>query len=135
MTAGHSEGQPAKAGRHTPPRQSGPRRNSAFDGAEHGLSAQIAAEVGDAARQLGARLGDPAIAHSVEEIAEVTHGFSVAVEGMADGLGGITEWLRASGHAGPLSGHASVVADRLGHVADELARLTQAINQANRQAS
>jgi hypothetical protein len=85
--------------------------------------------------QLGVRLRDPAIAHSVEEIGHVTRGFSVAVDGMAHGLGGITEWLRAAGHAGPLSGHASVVADRLAHAGRELTRLAEAISEAERQRS
>lgn len=70
------------------------------------------------------------MAHSIAEIQQIATGFSGTVDGMAEGIGGITEWLRASGHAGPLSGHASVVQDRLAHVARELARLAEAIDQA-----
>jgi hypothetical protein len=97
---------------------------------ESGFSAEVASQVGDAVAQLGARLCDPAVAHSVPELEHVTRGFSVAVDGMAQGLGGITEWLRAAGHAGPVSAHASVVADRLAHVGRELAMLAEAIREA-----
>lgn len=97
---------------------------------ESGFSAEVATQVGDALSQLGARLCDPAVAHSVPELERVTRGFSVAVDGMAHGLGGITEWLRAAGHVGPVSAHASVVADRLAHVGRELAMLADAVQEA-----
>ncbi|EQD85501.1 hypothetical protein N599_14465, partial [Saccharopolyspora erythraea D] len=73
---------------------------------------------------------DPAVAHSVAEIEEVARGFSAVADGMSQGMGGVTEWLRAAGHVGPVSGHASVMADRLSHVSKELTRLAEAIEQA-----
>lgn len=97
---------------------------------ESGFSAEVASQVGDAVSQLGERLCDPAVAHSVPELEHVTRGFAVAVDGMAQGMGGITEWLRAAGHAGPVSAHSSVVADRLAHVGRELARLAESIREA-----
>ncbi len=93
-------------------------------------SAAVAAQVGEATAQLGAHLADPAVAHTVEEFEQVTRGFSEAVDGMARGLGGITEWLRATGYAVPLSGHSSVVADRLAHAGRELTLLAEAIARA-----
>lgn len=101
---------------------------------ESGFSAEVASQVGDALSQLGARLCDPAVAHSVPELEHVTRGFSVAVDGMAQGLGGITEWLRAAGHVGPVSAHASVVSDRLAHVGRELTMLAEAIREAEQDA-
>ncbi len=92
-------------------------------------SAAVASQVGEATSQLGAHLADPAVAHTVEEIEQVARGFSEAVDGMAQGLGGITEWLRATGYSIPLSGHSSVVADRLVHAGRELTRLAEAIAQ------
>lgn len=105
------------------------RRQSASEPATD--SAAVAAQVGDATSQLGAHLADPAVAHTVEEIEQVARGFSEAVQGMAQGLGGVTEWLRATGYAGPLSGHSSVVADRLVHAGRELTRLAEAISEAD----
>jgi hypothetical protein len=101
---------------------------------EAGFSAEVASQVGDALTQLGVRLCDPAVAHSVPELQHVTRGFSTAVDGMAHGLGGITEWLRAAGYSGPVSAHSSVVADRLAHVGRELAMLAEAIDEAQRRA-
>ncbi|MEY8038032.1 MULTISPECIES: hypothetical protein [Saccharopolyspora] len=95
----------------------------------------MAWQVGDATTALGARLSDPGVAHSVEEIEQVMRGFSAAVEGMSTGVTGVTEWLRAAGHAGALSGHASVVADRLAHASKELTRLAEVIDQAQQRAS
>lgn len=100
------------------------------ESAESGFSAEVASQVGDAVSQLGVRLCDPAVAHSVPELEQVARGFSLAVDGMAQGLTGITEWLRAAGHTGPVSAHSSVVADRLAHVSRELARLAEAIQEA-----
>lgn len=119
------------------PADGAPRHGSRADlrGAEangSGYSAQVAAQMGEVSEQLAARLKDPAVAHSIAEIQEIATGFSATLHGMADGLGGITEWLRASGHAGPLSGHASVVQDRLSHVGRELTRLAEAIDEAER---
>jgi hypothetical protein len=133
MTSRGSDEQPTDMARHAPPRRAGARRSA--ESHDAGFSADVASQVGEALAQLGARLSDPAVAHSVAEIEQVTRGFSTAVDGMAHGMGGITEWLRAAGHAGPVSGHASVVADRLVHVARELTRLAEAINQAEQQAS
>ncbi|GAA2792882.1 hypothetical protein [Saccharopolyspora taberi] len=127
--AGHSDKQRAHNGRHTPPRR-GARRSAESGEVETGYSAEIAAQLGEASAQLGARLVDPAVAHSVAEVEQVARGFSVVADGMAEGMGGVTEWLRAAGHAGPLSGHASVVADRLAHVSKELTRLAEAIEKA-----
>ena len=132
--AGHSDKQRAHNGRHTPPRRGGARRSAESGEVETGYSAEVAAQLGEAAAQLGARLGDPSVAHSVAEIEQVARGFSVVAGGMADGMGGITEWLRAAGHVGPLSGHASVMADRLAHVSKELIRLAEAIEQAQENA-
>lgn len=84
---------------------------------------------------LGERLRDPSVPHSVEEIEKVMRGFSLTVEGMSTGLGGVTEWLRAAGHVGPLSGHASVMSERLAHIGKELTRLAEAIEQAQQRAS
>ncbi|GAA4832993.1 hypothetical protein [Saccharopolyspora rosea] len=130
--AGHSDKQSPQSGRHGPAGRSGARR-SAESG--QGYSAEVAGQVGEASAALGQRLRDPAVAHDVAEIEQVLRGFSTAVEGMADGVGGVTEWLRAAGHAGPLSGHASVVADRLAHAGRELERLAEAIGQAREKAS
>lgn len=130
--AGHSESTPQQAGRHTPPRRSGTRRNE--DSGESGYSSEVAGQVGEAVTALGERLRDPAVAHSVEEIEKVMRGFSTTVEGMANGVGGVTEWLRAAGHVGPLSGHASVMAERLSHIGKELARLAEAIERAQQKA-
>lgn len=98
-------------------------------------SSEVASQVGEAAALLGARMGDPGVPHTIEEVAAVTEAFSTAVEGLSDGINGITEWLRAAGHAGPLSGQASAVADRLGHAGREVHRLAEAIEQADQQAS
>lgn len=116
------------------PSRHGPRAGAGEPATDDGTgySAQVAAQLGEVCEQLAHRLKDPAVAHSVSEIQQVATGFSTTVHGMADGLGGITEWLRASGHAGPLSGHASVVQDRLTHVGRELARLAEAIDEAER---
>ncbi|MEV0697853.1 hypothetical protein AB0I53_08030 [Saccharopolyspora sp. NPDC050389] len=95
----------------------------------------MAWQVGEAAAALGDRLRDPAVPHSVEEIEQVMRGFSLTVEGMAVGCGGVTEWLRAAGHAGPLSGHASVMSERLSHIGKELTRLADAIEKAQKRAS
>lgn len=95
-------------------------------------SAAIASQVGQATGQLGSHLADPAVAHTVEEIEQITRGFSEAADGMARGLGGITEWLRATGHPVPLSGHSSVVADRVLHAGRELTRLAEALARAER---
>lgn len=113
-------------------RHGSPGLRGAQDADGGGYSAQVAAQLGQVCGQLADRLKDPAVAHSIAEIQQVANGFSATVEGMADGLGGITEWLRASGHAGPLSGHSSVVQDRLTHASRELARLAEAIEQAER---
>lgn len=119
MTA---ENQPDQTARH------GPARRAA--GQPDAGSGEVASQLGDVAAQLATQIRDPGVAHSIEEIEEVTRGFSAAVEGMAAGLGGITEWLRASGHAGSLSGHSSVVQDRLAHASKELARFAEAVNEA-----
>lgn len=113
------------------PSRHGPRAELREADAD-GYSAQVAAQLGEVCEQLAHRLQDPAVAHSISEIQQVATGFSATVHGMADGLGGVTAWLRASGHAGPLSGHASVVQDRLTHVGRELARLAEAIDEAER---
>ncbi len=131
--AGHSDNTPTQAGRHTPPRRSGTRRSA--DSGESGYSAEVAWQVGEATSALGDRLRDPAVPHTVEEIEKVVRGFSMTVEGMATGVGGVTEWLRAAGHAGPLSGYASVMTERLSHIGKELARLAEAIEQAQKRAS
>jgi hypothetical protein len=105
-------------------------RRSAESSTDPGFSAEVASQVAEALSQLGVRLCDPSVAHSVPELENVTSGFSTAVEGMAQGMGGITEWLRAAGHVGPVSAHASVLSDRLAHVARELAMLAEAIQDA-----
>lgn len=115
----------------TRPSRRASRRSA--EATESGFSAEVASQVGDAVSQLGERLCDPAVAHSVPELEHVTRGFSVAVDGMALGVGGITEWLRAAGHVGPVSAHASVVADRLAHVGRELAMLADAIQEAEQE--
>ncbi|GAA0530021.1 hypothetical protein GCM10011581_29470 [Saccharopolyspora subtropica] len=91
--------------------------------------------MGEATAALGDRLRDPAVPHSVEEIEKIMRGFALTVESMSRGMGGVTEWLRAAGHAGPLSGHASVMAERLSHIGKELGRLAAAIEQAQKRAS
>jgi hypothetical protein len=131
--AGHSDNTPPQAGRHTPPRRSGTRRST--DASESGYSAEVAWQVGEAAVALGERLRDPAVAHTVEEIEKVMRGFSLTVEGMSVGLDGVTEWLRAAGHVGPLSGHASVMSERLSHIGKELGRLAEAIERAQQRVS
>ncbi|QIZ38265.1 hypothetical protein FDZ84_31625 [Saccharopolyspora sp. ASAGF58] len=131
--AGPSDNTPPQAGRHTPPRRSGTRRSA--DSGESGYSAEVSWQVGEAASALGDRLRDPAVAHTVEEIEQVMRGFSLTADGMSVGCAGVTEWLRAAGHAGPLSGHASVMAERLSHIGKELARLAEAIEKAQKRAS
>ncbi|WP_188987917.1 hypothetical protein [Saccharopolyspora thermophila] len=131
--AGHSDNTPLQAGRHTPPRRAGARRGD--DSSELGYSAEVAWQVGEATAALGDRLRDPAVPHSVEEIEKIMRGFALTVESMSRGMGGVTEWLRAAGHAGPLSGHASVMAERLSHIGKELGRLAAAIEQAQKRAS
>ncbi|MDA3630979.1 hypothetical protein [Saccharopolyspora oryzae] len=132
-SAGHSESTPSQAGKHTPPRRSGTRRGE--ESGEQGYSAEVAWQVGEATVALGERLRDPSVPHNVPEIEKVMRGFSLTVEGMSAGVGGVTEWLRAAGHVGPLSGHASVMAERLSHIGKELTRLAEAIEQAQQQAS
>lgn len=124
--------QSSQQGRHTPPRRAGTRR-SADSGqpSDQGYSADMAHQVGEAVAALAQRLVDPSVAHSVEEVEHVMRGFSTTVEGMADGIGGVTEWLRAAGHAGALSGHASVVSERMVHISRELERLADAARQAH----
>lgn len=106
------------------------RRADSGAAASTEYSVEVATEVGEAMAQLAARLSDPAVAHTIGEIEQVTHGFAATADAISHGLGGITEQLRAAGHAGPLSGHASVVADRLVHASRELTRLAEALGQA-----
>ncbi|MCA1195665.1 MULTISPECIES: hypothetical protein [unclassified Saccharopolyspora] len=112
-------------------RRAAGRRPGVDDG---GYTAEVALQVGEAARVLGERLGDPAMPHSVADLELATRGFAATAEGMAAGVAGVTEWLRATGHAGALSGHASVVAERLVHVSRELTRLADAVDAAERSA-
>ncbi|MEU6132700.1 hypothetical protein ABZ805_26280 [Saccharopolyspora sp. NPDC047091] len=121
----HSDHAPAPTQR----RSSAPggRRPGVDDG---GYTAEVALQVGEAAHVLGERLGDPAMSHSIADLEQSTRGFAATAEGMAAGVAGITEWLRAAGHAGALTGHASVVAERLVHVSRELTRLADAVDAA-----
>lgn len=130
MTAtGHSDDkQPQQSGRHGPERRSGAQQGSGSG--QTGQSAEIAWQVSEASAALAERLRDPSVAHSVEEIEKVLRGFSATVEGMSDGVGGITEWLRAAGHAGQVTGHSSVMSERMSHVGKELQRLAEAVRQA-----
>lgn len=109
-------------------------RRRAGDGAltDSEYSVEVAAQVSEAMTQLGALLSDPGVAHTMQELEQVTNGFSATAEAMAQGLSGITEQLRAAGYAGPLSGHSSVVADRLVHASRELTRLAEAMSEAQR---
>ncbi|MEB3370897.1 hypothetical protein [Saccharopolyspora mangrovi] len=132
--AGHSDHSSSQAGKHGPPARRSGRRGE-DGGGESGYSSEVARQVGEATVALGERLRDPGVAHSVEEIEKVMRGFSLTVEGMSGGLSGVTEWLRAAGHVGPLSGHASVMAERLSHIGKELSRLADAIEQAQQRAS
>lgn len=91
---------------------------------------ELTGQVAEAGQWIGARLRDPAVPHTVDEFAQITRGFATTAEGMADGLGGITEWLRAAGHGGALSGHAGVVGERLAHLSRELTRLAEAVDAA-----
>ncbi len=114
-------------------RRSVTRRSAEEPAAEQkGYSAEVSQQVAEAVTTLAGRLADPSVAHSVEEIERVMRGFSTTVEGMAEGLDGLTEWLRAAGHAGALSGHASVVSERMVHLGRELTRLAEAVQQAQR---
>lgn len=130
MTAtGHSDDkQPPQSGRHGPERRSGARRGA--DSGQTGQSAEISWQVSEASAALAERLRDPSVAHSVEEIEQVLRGFSATVGGMSDGVGGITEWLRAAGHTGQLTGYSSVVTERMSHLGKELQRLAEAIQGA-----
>ncbi|MFR9729860.1 hypothetical protein ACL03H_11580 [Saccharopolyspora sp. MS10] len=125
MTAPRYTEQPS-----APRRQHAARSGGRPAGDEGGYTAEVALQVGEAAQVLGERLRDPALPHGVEDLAGITRGFAATAEGMAAGVAGITEWLRAAGHAGTLSGHASVVADRLGHVGRELDMLAEAVRAA-----
>lgn len=135
MVARRSDHTPTQAAHGTP--QGEKARRSAESGTDHDatVSAEIAAEVGEATKQLAARLANPDIAHTVEDIEAITQGLATTVAGAADGVTAMTAWMRTAGHGGALSGHTSVVADRLAHAGDELARLTQAVGQAARPAS
>lgn len=93
-------------------------------------TAELAGQVAEAGRWIGDRLRDPAVPHTVDELAQITRGFNGTVDGLADGLDGITEWLRAAGHAGQLSGHAGAVGEHLAHLGRELARLAEAVEAA-----
>lgn len=119
----------------TPPARAGARRSADGDDLDPQRVVEIASEVGEAAAALGRRLRDPALGYDVDEIERVTQCLAATVAGVATGVEGITEWLRAAGYAGALSGHSSAVADRLAHAGDELALLTQAIGRAGRRAS
>lgn len=110
------------SGRHAPPGQAGVTESGGRSD-----SCELADQVGEAAAVLGAKLGDPGTLHAIEEIAAVTSSLSTAVGSLADGLHGVTQWLRTSGHGGVLSGQASAVADRLGHAGSEIHRLAEAI--------
>lgn len=118
------------AAQSAPPRPSTADRSRGTDGGAY--TAEVAEQVGQAALQLGARLRDPGVPHSVAEIEQVTRGFATTVDGMAEGLAGVNDWLRAAGHAGALTGHAGAVGDRLAHVGRELARLAEAVAAAER---
>ncbi|MCX2732689.1 hypothetical protein OOZ19_20830 [Saccharopolyspora sp. NFXS83] len=122
---GHSQHPPA------PTQRSAARSGATRTGDDDGrYTAEVAAQIGEAAQVLGERLQDPAMPHSVEDLEHVTRGFATTVEGMSAGVAGITEWLRAAGHAGALSGHASVMSERLSHISRELARLADAVDAA-----
>lgn len=127
--AGTSAGRGSEDYRSTSPRRSGTRRSSGASDSD--VTADIAAQIGEAAHQLGSRLADPSTPHTVDELEAVTQGFSHTVAGMAEGLAGITEWLRAAGYAGRLSGHCCVVGERLTHLSKELHRLSEAIREEN----
>lgn len=131
-TAGNSDKTSSQAGRHTPPRRNTGKQDEDAGG-ESGYSAEVARQVGEATVALGERLRDPGVAHNVEEIEKVLRGFSLTMEGMSNGLTGVTEWLRAAGHVGPLSGHSSVMSERLSHIGKELSRLADAVEKAQEQ--
>lgn len=121
---GHSPHPPA------PTRRAAARSGATRTGDDGRYTVEVAAQIGEAAQVLGERLQDPEMPHSVEDLEHVTRGFATTVEGMSAGVAGITEWLRAAGHAGTLSGHASVMSERLSHISRELARLADAVDAA-----
>ncbi len=124
------------SGAHGDPTSSASGRSAARRGGtgEPVAAAEIAAELGEAAAALGKQLRDPALARTVEEFEEISRGFAATTEGMAEGISGMTEWLRAAGHAGTVTGNTSVVADRLSHIGNELNRLCEVLRQAEQQA-
>ncbi|KEI43887.1 hypothetical protein [Saccharopolyspora rectivirgula] len=114
------------------PEPSATERRSTRRGPQAGQDSpvEVAEQIGQAAAELAQHLQDPAVLLSVPDTEQVLRSFSTAVQGMADGVTGITEWLRAAGHAGSLSGHSSAVADRLEHTARELAWLAETVQRA-----
>ncbi|APU14376.1 hypothetical protein UA75_11665 [Actinoalloteichus sp. GBA129-24] len=127
----HRDRQTGRAARYKPVPRTGPRRGvKDVDTNDAMPPADVAQEVGEAARQLGDQLSDTNAMHSLADIERIVAGLAAAVTGAADGLDGITQWLRSTGYGGDLSGHASVVAERLAHAGGELGLLVDAVHKA-----
>ncbi|WP_026418785.1 MULTISPECIES: hypothetical protein [Actinoalloteichus] len=132
----HSERTTGRVGRYKSTSREVPTRAGARRGATTGdrhdavPPAEIAQEVGEAARQLGDQLGDPSAPHTLADVERIVEGLTGAVAGAAVGLDGLTHWLRSTGYGGDLSGHASAVAERLAHAGDDLAIFAEAVRKA-----